>query len=194
MNVLFDKILLHLIGDETSFKKGTNQILNTMINVHEKVWVTTDIYFKDNTEINNNLLCSYNTSKSDSFFNSNKYYKFNFIETLCSFSKEYFKLYRDLSFIKYNITNLNLLCPINYNISTICGNIGLIFINQENEYYNFLGQLHEQFSLSDYSYLFIYSNPNNDEDIFIFGNKPHVYLPNKFDEYLYIQKILMIFH
>ena len=165
-----------------------------MINVHEKVWVTTNIYSKDNTEINNNLLCSYNTSKSDSFFNSNKYYKFNFIEALCSFSKEYFKLYRDLSFIKYNITNLNLLCPINYNISTICGNIGLIFINQENEYYNFLGQLHEQFSLSDYSYLFIYSNPNNDEDIFIFGNKPHVYLPNKFDEYLYIQKILMIFH
>ena len=116
-----------------------------MINVHEKVWVTTHIYFKDNTEINNNLLCSYNTSKSDSFFNSNKYYKFNFIETLCSFSKEYFKLYRDLSFINYNITNLNLLCPINYNISTICGNIGLIFINQENEYYNFLGNYMSNF-------------------------------------------------
>ena len=44
-----------------------------MINVHEKVWVTTHIYCEDNTEINNNLFFSYNTSKSDSFFNSNKY-------------------------------------------------------------------------------------------------------------------------
>ena len=38
------KIYLEIqTGDETTFKKGNNQIPNTIINLQEKVWVTTDM-------------------------------------------------------------------------------------------------------------------------------------------------------
>ena len=83
---------------------------------------------------------------------------------------------------KYNITKINLLCTINHNISKICGNIGLIYFHTESKSYNFMGQLHNIFSLSDFTFIFNYSNPDSDEGIFIFGNKPHKYLPKDFDE------------
>ena len=68
------KLYLELnIGNETSFEKGKNQTLNTIINLKEITFVTTNIYFKEYTEINNNLLCFYNTSKSLTFKESKGY-------------------------------------------------------------------------------------------------------------------------
>ena len=175
------KIYLELYtGNETSFKEGKNQTLNTIIDLEEITFVTTNIYFKKDTEINNNLLCLYNTSKSNTFKNSEGYRKYDGIDTLVSFAKEDFKIFTDLSLSKYNITNLNVFCTINHNISTICGNIGLVYSHIESVYYNFLGQIHKIFSLPDFSFLFNYSN--YDEGIFIFGNKPHIYLSNEYNE------------
>ena len=174
------KLYLELYtGNETSFKEGINQTLNTIINLKEIQFVTTNIYFEKNPKINNELLCHYNTSKSNTFIESEGYYNLNF-QTLVSYSKEDFKIFTDLSLFNYNITKLNIFCTINHNISTICGNIGLIYFHTESRAYNFFGQLHKIFSLPDFTFLFNYSN--TDEGILIFGNKPHVYLPDKYKE------------
>ena len=66
------------------------------------------------------------------------FYPFNGIKSLCSYSKEYFKIYTDLSLTKYNITKINLLCTINHNISKICGNIGLIYFHTDYQSYRFI--------------------------------------------------------
>lgn len=176
------KIYLELYtGNETSFETGKNQTLNTILKLDEIPFVTTNIYFKQYTEINNNLLCHYNTSKSDTFTQSDGYYKFREFDTLVSFSKETFKIFTDLSLSKYNITQLNLYNTINHNISRVCGNIGLILFSGDKAY-NLFGQLYKKFSLPDFSLIFNYTNFNSDEGILILGNKPHVYLPNKYKE------------
>jgi hypothetical protein len=65
------KIYLELnTGNETSFIKQKSQILNTIINLKEIIFVTTNDYFEKNSEINNNLLCRYNTSNSETFYES----------------------------------------------------------------------------------------------------------------------------
>ena len=175
------KIYLELYtGNETNFKEGKNQTLNTIVNLKESTFFTTNIYFKKDTEINNNLLCSYDTSKSNTFKNSKGYYKYDDTDTFVSYSREDFKIFTDLSLSKYKITNLNLFCTINHNISTICGNIGLAYFHVESKAYNFLAQLRSIFSLPDFTFLFNYTN--SDEGIFIFGNKPHVYLSNRYNE------------
>ena len=175
------KLYLELqTGNDTSYKKGKNQILNTIINLKEVVLIATDLYFDQNTEKNNNLLCTYNTSVSDTFSESEGYFDFKGIKSLSSYSKEYFKIYRDIFLEKYNIDKLNILCTINHNISKLCGNIGLAYFHTESKAYNFLGQLHSHFSLLDFTFLFNYTG--EDEGIFIFGNKPHIYLPDKYNE------------
>jgi hypothetical protein len=79
---------------------------------------------------------------------------------------------------------MNFLCTINHNISTLCGNIGLIYFHTESHYYNLISQIHKIFSLNDFTFLFNFSNSNSnsDEGLFILGNKPHIYSPNNFDE------------
>jgi hypothetical protein len=72
------------------------------------------------------------------------------------------------------------LCTINHNISKLCGNIGLAYFHTESKSFNLLGQLHRLFALQDFTFLFNYTN--KDEGVFIFGNKPHVYLPEKYNE------------
>ena len=159
-----------------------NQILNTIINLKEVLFHMTNTYFDKNTVKNNNLLCSYNTSKSKNFINSEGYYKFNGIKEKCSYAKEKMKIYTDLFLDKYNITQMNFLCSINHNISTLCGNNGLVYFHTESHSYNLFGQIHNIFSLNDFTFLFNYSNSNSEEGLFILGNKPHVYSPNNFDE------------
>lgn len=159
-----------------------NQVLNTIINLKEVLFHTTNTYFEKNTVKNNNLLCSYNTSKSKTFINSEGYYKFNGIKDKCSYAKEKMKLHTDLSLDKYNITQMNFLCSIKHNISTLCGNNGLIYFHTESHSYNIMGQIHKLFSLNDFTFLFNYSNSNSDEGLFIIGNKPHVYSPDNYDE------------
>ena len=175
------KLYLELYtGNKTTFEKGKNQTLNTIINLKEITFVTTNTYFKENTEINKNLLCFYNTSKSLTFRESEGYYSYRGFDTKVSYSHEYFKIFTDLSLTKYKITDLNLYNTINHNISTLCGNIGLVYFHTESYAYNFMGQLHKIFNLNDFTFLFNYTN--NNEGIFIFGNKPHVYLGNKYKE------------
>ena len=90
------KIYLELYtGNETNFKEGKNQTLNTIVNLKESTFFTTNIYFKKDTEINNNLLCSYDTSKSNTFKNSKGYYKYDDTDTFVSYSREDFKIFTD---------------------------------------------------------------------------------------------------
>ena len=175
------KLYLELqTGNESSYKKGKNQILNTIIDLKEVVLITTDLYFEKDTKKNNNLLCTYNTSVSDTFVESQGYYDIHGLKTPCSYSYEYFKIYTDYYLEKYNFTKLNVLCTINHNISKLCGNIGLAYFHTESKSFNLLGQLHRLFALQDFTFLFNYTN--KDEGVFIFGNKPHVYLPEKYNE------------
>ena len=182
--VHLSKIYLELYtGNENSFKLKQNQTLNTIMNLKEGLFITTNDYFEKNKKENNALLCTYNTSESNTFeIKSNFYPKIDDINAYSSYSSEYFKIFTDLSFSKYNITKLNILCTINQNISKLCGNIGLYYFSKSSHAYNLMGQLYSKFSLSDYSFLFNYSNQFSDDGIFIFGNKPHNYLSNKYKE------------
>ena len=179
----YSKVYLELqTGNETSYKKGLNQALNTIINLREIVLITTDSYFELNTNKSNQILCTYNTSISDTFYESEGYYKLREINFPISYSKESFKIYTDIFLENYNITEFNLLNTIKHNVSKLCGNIGLIYFHTESFSYNLLGQLHYRFSLPDFTFLFNYTNKNSDEGVFIFGNKPHIYLPNEYNE------------
>ena len=179
----YSKVYLELqTGNETSYKKGLNQTLNTIINLREIVLITTDSYFELNTNKSNQILCTYNTSISDTFYESEGYYKLREINFPISYSKESFKIYTDIFLENYNITEFNLLNTIKHNVSKLCGNIGLIYFHTESFSYNLLGQLHYRFSLPDFTFLFNYTNKNSDEGVFIFGNKPHIYLPNEYNE------------
>ena len=179
----YSKVYLELqTGNETSYKKGLNQTLNTIINLREIVLITTNSYFELNTNKSNEILCTYNTSISDTFYESEGYYKLREINFPISYSKESFKIYTDIFLENYNITEFNLLNTIKHNVSKLCGNIGLIYFHTESFSYNLLGQLHYRFSLPDFAFLFNYTNKNSDEGVFIFGNKPHIYLPNEYNE------------
>ena len=57
----------------------------------------------------------------------------------------------------------------------------MTYLHHESHSYNFISQLHSIFNLSDYSLIFNYSSKNSDEGIFILGNMPHVYMPDKFN-------------
>jgi len=169
------------LGDENSFATKTNQSLNVIVDLDEIIFSTTNIYFNKFTKENNNLLCNYNTSKSTTFYESDGYYKVYGIKTLISYARETFKIFTDLNLSKYNITKLNFVNTINHNISNICGNIGLTYLHHESRDYSLIGQLHYIFNLSEYSFLFQYNSQNSDEGIFIFGNMPHIFSPDKYN-------------
>lgn len=181
----FEKIHLSKIylevgtGDESNFESQTNQTLNIIVDLKEIIFLTTNVYFEKYIVENNNLLCHYNTSKSSTFYEIPKYIKLDGINFLTSYAKENFKIYTDISLSKYKIERLNFVNTIDHNISNICGNIGLGFTHPESISYNFIGQLHKNFDLTDYSFIFNYTNIN--EGIFILGNMPHVYLPEKYN-------------
>lgn len=178
-NVHLSKIYLEIqLGDKHNFETKTNQTLNVIVDLNEKVFLTTNLYFNRFTLENNNLLCKYNTSKSTTFYESPNYYEFYGIKAQSSFAKESFKIFIDQSLSKYNITKLNFINKINHNISNICGNIGLGYLHPENSAYNLIAQLYEEFNLSEYSFLFQYNSPNSDEGIFILGNMPHIFSPD----------------
>ena len=178
------KIYLEIYtGDENAFNSKKNQTLNTIMNLKESIFITTNDYFKNNKNENNALLCTYNTSASNTFEKKSNYYRnLDDINEYSCYSAEYFKIFTDLSLTKYNITKLNLLTTKNHNISKLCGKIGLYYYLKSSYQYNLMGLLHHFFSLSDYSFFFNYSNQYSDEGIFIFGNKPHNYLSNKYKE------------
>ena len=182
------------VGDQHNFETNTNQSLNIIIDLKENIFSTTYLYFEKYITENNDLLCHYNTSKSETFYEYSKYYKLINFKYLVSYAKEFFQIYTDISLSKYKIQQLNFVNTINHNISNICGNIGLGYTRKESIDYNFIAQLHSKFNLTDYSFLFNYSSSNFDEGTFIFGNMPHVYLPNKYNinNLIYLYSINMI--
>ena len=169
------------VGDQHNFETNTNQSLNIIIDLKENIFSTTYLYFEKYITENNDLLCHYNTSKSETFYEYSKYYKLINFKYLVSYAKEFFQIYTDISLSKYKIQQLNFVNTINHNISNICGNIGLGYTRKESIDYNFIAQLHSKFNLTDYSFLFNYSSSNFDEGTFIFGNMPHVYLPDRYN-------------
>ena len=177
----FEKIHLSKIylevgtGEENNFSSKTNQTLNIIVNLKENIFSTTNLYFEKYTTENNNLLCHYNSSLSTSLTQTEKYYEIYQIETLSSYAKEYFKIYTDISLLNYVIKKLNFVNTINHNVSNICGSIGLGYTKKESIDYNFIGQLHKKFNLSDYYILFNYTSPkiDSDEGVFIFGSVPY---------------------
>ena len=180
-NIHFSKIYLEVgVGDENNFKSQTNQTLNIIIDLKEIIFSTTNIYFEKYTSENNDILCHFNTSESSTFREGKTYFNMEDIKSLSSYSQEYFQIYTDISLINYKTLYLYFANTINHNISNVCGNIGLGTNNLQKIIFNFLGQLHTQFLLPEYSFTFNYSNKNSDEGIFIFGNMPHAYLPNKY--------------
>ena len=169
------------VGNESDFETNVNQTLNIIVDLNEIIFSSTNLYFSKYTVENNNILCNYNTSESSTFYESDTYYNIYGFKTLCSYAKEYFQIYTDTYLSKYNITKLNFLNTINHKTSKVCGNIGLTYLHQESRSYNFIAQLHTIFNLSDFSIIFNYSSNNPDEGIFIFGNMPHVYAPDKYN-------------
>ena len=177
------KIYLEVgVGNENNFNTNTNQSINIIVDLKEIIFSTTNLYFEKYTSENNYLLCHYNTSKSSTFSQTQKFVSLKDIKTESSFAKELFKVYTDISLSKYKIQTLNFVNTINHNITNICGYIGLGYTHLESLDYNFIAQLHSKFSLSGYSFIFNYTNEYSDEGIFIFGSMPHNYLPGKFKE------------
>ena len=175
----FEKIHLSKIylevgtGEENNFSSKTNQTLNIIVNLEENIFLTTDLYFEKYTTENNNLLCHYNSSLSTSLSQTAKYYKIKEIKSLSSYAHECFKIYTDTLLSNYVIKKLNFVNTINHNVSNICGNIGLGYTRKDSVDFNFIGQLHKKFNLSDYYILFNYTSINSDEGIFIFGSVPY---------------------
>ena len=177
------KIYLEVgVGDENNYNANTNQSINIIVDLKEIIFSTTNLYFEKYTSENNYLLCHYNTSKSSTFSQSEGFFPIYGIKTESSYAKESFKVYTDISLSKYKIQTLNFVNTINHNITNICGYIGLGYTHLESHYYNFISQLHSNFGLPGYSFIFNYTNEFSDEGIFIFGNMPHNYLPRKFKE------------
>jgi hypothetical protein len=189
-NIHFSKIYLEMeVGDENNFKNNTNQTLKTIIDLNDIIFSTTSRYFRKWVTANNDLLCHFNTSKSTTFETSQYYFLFDNIESLSAYSKEKFKIKTDISLTKYNITQIQFVNTIDHNRTGICGNIGLININAKYIDYDFMHQLHKNLNLPEICYFFNYSRISKDEGIFIVGNMPHVYLPNKYN----IDELLSIY-
>ena len=181
-NFHFSKIYLEMeAGDENNFKNNTNQTLNAIIDLHDILFSTTNRYFNKYATSNNDLLCHFDTSKSTTFESSTYYFAFDNIKSLSSFSKEYFKIFTDISLTKYNVTQIQLLNTIEHEKSGICGNIGLTNINTKYPDYDFIQQLKSNLHLSELSYFFNYSRTSKEEGIFIVGNMPHIYVPKKYN-------------
>jgi len=183
----FSKIYLEIeTGNESNFKTNTNQTLNVIIDLKEKIFSTISHYFERSNKDNILKLCHFNTSKSTTFTEDQFYFDFGEVNiySLSSYAKEYFKIYSDLELINNNITRLNLVNTIDHKDMQVCGNIGLIYTtitikNNKYEQNNFIKQLYTNLNLPEISYYFNYSI-SSDEGIFIVGNMPHVYLPQKY--------------
>lgn len=190
-NYHLSKIYLELeSGDENAFNSNKNQILNVIIDLKDILFSTLNGYFDKYKSANNNLLCHFNTSKSTTIEIYKYFFSFTNIKApLAAYSKEYFKIYSDLSLTNYNITKINFLNTIDHNLTGICGNIGLTNGNQKYIDYNFLYQLYKNLSLSENCYFFNYSISSKEEGILIVGNMPHVYLPKKYN----IDELLSIY-
>jgi len=178
----FSKIYLELeTGD---INKNTNQTLNVLIDLKEIIFSTIYYYFENNYNSENvKLLCHFNCSKSTTLEMSKYYFSYENIKSLSAESTDYFKIYNDLSLTNYNMTKLKFVNTEDNLQHTTCGNIGLsnlINFKAKNIEFNFISQIYKKLNLSEMSYFFNYSI-SDEEGLFIIGNMPHNYLPNKYN-------------
>ena len=163
---LFSKLYLEL---ETG--NGTNyQILKTIIN--SKV---DSLMIKINNKNNENF-CDFNSSLSSTF-------KSKWLSLYLCLSEEVFKLYTDTSLTKYKYEYFgfdNYFC-LN---DSLCGNIGTdICIYKTNfKGKDFITKMHNILNTSELNFAFHYSSDKSDDGIFIFGDMPHNYFKDKYNE------------
>ena len=181
-SVHLSKIYLELeVGDENNFKTNTSQTLNTIIELNEIIFSTTERFFQKFSIKNNNMLCHFNRTKSTTFKESKYYFIVKGVKCpLASKSKEYFKIYRDFSLKDYNLTLKNLVNTIEHNRTNTCGNFGLTISNPSGTEYHFIPQIYKNLNLSELCYFFNYSN-SHEEGLLIIGNMPHSYLQKKYN-------------
>ena len=166
---LFSKLYLEFeTGEGTNINQ--NQILKTIIN--SKV----DSLMLKNLNKNNITFCDFNSSLS-STFESNMLSQY-----LCK-SKEAIKLYTDASLTKYNYEYFdfdNYFC-LN---DSICGNVGTdICIYKPNfKGKDFISKMHNILNTSELNFAFHYSSDESDDGVFVFGEMPHNYFKNKYNE------------
>jgi len=174
----FSKIYLELeTGD---INKNSNQTLNVLIDLKDIMFSTIYFYFEQYNSQNTNLLCHFNCSKSTTLEMSKYYFLYYNIKGLFAESTDYFKIYNDLSLTNYNVTNLKFVNTEEHEHHTTCGNIGLANLNAKYIEFNFISQLYKKLNLSEMTYYFNYST-SDEEGLFIVGNMPHNYLPNKYN-------------
>ena len=163
---IFSNVYLELeVGDETDYKTGENQILNTLIDSN-----TNSLNIK---QINNNIniLCHYNSSSS------NTYRIIYFKSTYCKV-EEKIKIYNDINLKNYKYISLvfdNNKC-VN---DSLCGNAGVDILSYNNKE-SFIYQLHNILNISEQNWAFLFSS--KDEGMFIYGDLPHNYIKNVYKE------------
>ena len=165
---LFSQLYLEFeTGNETDIKQGTNQTMKTIISSK------TDSFILKNFNKNNITFCDYNASISSTF-------KLNMLSPSFCQSEEIFKIYTDISmseYLKVNFTLDNYFC---FNDS-ICGDVGIDISTYKNNK-DFISKMKKILDKGTQNFAFHYSSDKKDEGIFVFGDMPHNYLKNKYNE------------
>ena len=166
---LFSKIYLEFeIGDNTSFDKGINQTLNTIVEAK------TDSFILRHKSRNNYTICNFNSSLSKTFYS-------NMLSTSFCKSEDKLKIYTDTSFTNYKYVNFsfdNYFC-LN---DSICGEVGTDICIYKNSNKDFISKMDNILNNGNQNFAFHYSSINKNEGIFIFGDMPHNYFKNKYNE------------
>ena len=161
---LFSNLYLEF---ESYSQNGINQTLNAIIKAK------TDSFILRNIPKNNINICNFNTSLSNTFI-------LNMISSSYCRSEEILKIYTDISMTKHinaNFTFDNYFC-LN---DSICGEIGTDISIYQNKK-NFILALNNILNTGFQYYSFQFTSKNKNEGIFVFGEMPHNYFVNIYNE------------
>ena len=161
---LFSNLYLEF---ESYTQIGINQTLNTIIKAK------TDSFILRNIPKNNINICNFKTTLSKTF-------KLNIISSSYCRSEEIFQIYTDISMTKHinaNFTFDNYFC-LN---DSICGEIGTDISTYQNKK-NFILALNNILNTGFQYYSFHFTSKNKNEGIFVFGEMPHNYFVNIYNE------------
>lgn len=165
---LFSQLYLELnTENQQNLDKVSNQTLNTIISAK------TDSFILRNLNRNNITICNFNASLSNTF-------RLNMLSPSFCQSEEIFKIYTDISmseYLKVNFTLDNYFC---FNDS-ICGEVGIDISTYKNNK-DFISKMKKILDKGTQNFAFHYSSDKKDEGIFVFGDMPHNYLKNKYNE------------
>ena len=165
---LFSQLYLEInIGNEKNYDKDSNLTLNTIIRAK------TDSFILRNLDKNNITICNFNSSLSNTF-------KLNMKRPSFCQSEEIFKIYTDISLTEYINANFSLDNYFCLNDS-ICGEIGTDISTYKNNK-DFISKMKKILNKGVQNFAFHYSLDKKDEGIFVFGEMPHNYFKNKYNE------------